>query len=178
MWTSLTLYTTTSQSEAVGRWLSCDMWCVGSEDSLLSLLLRVVIITLNNEVMWGIFSNLGEYCIYSIIILLFTIYFTFVQSDLQWFIHTFIHWWWWLPCKVPIRSSLGFSILPKDTSTYRPGEWNQRPSDKKTMALPLSHSKTNTKKCKSDVFDIDNPGYSLAPPLPSFLGYTNNNSCS
>ena len=28
-----------------------------------------------------------------------------------------------------IRSSLGFSTLPKDTSTCRPGESNQRPSD-------------------------------------------------
>ena len=39
-----------------------------------------------------------------------------------------------------IRSSLGFSILPKDTSC-RPGWSNQRPSDNKTQALPLSHSR-------------------------------------
>ena len=29
----------------------------------------------------------------------------FVQSDIQLFIHTFIHWWWWLPCKVPASTS-------------------------------------------------------------------------
>ena len=29
-----------------------------------------------------------------------------------------------------IRSSLGFSILPKDTSTYRQGESDQQPSNK------------------------------------------------
>ena len=39
-----------------------------------------------------------------------------------------------------IRSSLGFSILPKDTLTRRPGEYNQRSSDNKMLALPLSHS--------------------------------------
>ena len=33
-----------------------------------------------------------------------------------------------------IRSSLGFSILPKDTLTCRPGEQN------KTLAPPLTHS--------------------------------------
>ena len=37
--------------------------------------------------------------------------------------NSYIHWWQWLPCKVLIRSSLGFSILPKDTWTCRPGEW-------------------------------------------------------
>ena len=42
-------------------------------------------------------------------------------------IHIFIH----------IRSSLGVSILPKDTSTCRPGESNQRPSYNKMLALPL-----------------------------------------
>ena len=36
-----------------------------------------------------------------------------------------------------IRSSLGFSILPKDISTCRPGESNQGPSDSKTLVLPL-----------------------------------------
>ena len=40
-----------------------------------------------------------------------------------------------------IRSSLGFSILPKDTLTCTPGETNQRPSHNKTLALPLSHSR-------------------------------------
>ena len=39
-----------------------------------------------------------------------------------------------------IRSSLGFSILPKDTSICQPEEWNQRPSNDKMLALPLSHS--------------------------------------
>ena len=39
-----------------------------------------------------------------------------------------------------IRSSLGFSILPKDTSTGRPGELNQRTSSNKTLALPLNHN--------------------------------------
>ena len=42
-----------------------------------------------------------------------------------------------------IRSSLGFSILPKNTSTCRPGESNQWTSDNKTLALPLSHSCQN-----------------------------------
>ena len=36
-----------------------------------------------------------------------------------------------------IRSSLGFSILPKDTLTCRPGESNQQPSSNKMLALPL-----------------------------------------
>ena len=40
------------------------------------------------------------------------------------------------------RCSLGFSILPKDTSTCRPGESNQWPSNNKTLALPLIHSRT------------------------------------
>ena len=40
-----------------------------------------------------------------------------------------------------IRSRLGFSILPKDTSTCRPRESNQRPSDNKTLAPPLSDSR-------------------------------------
>ena len=40
-----------------------------------------------------------------------------------------------------IRSSLGFSILPKDTSTCRTGESNQQPHKNKTLALPLSHSR-------------------------------------
>ena len=39
-----------------------------------------------------------------------------------------------------IRSSLEFSILPKDTSTFKPEESNQLPSVKKMQALPLSHS--------------------------------------
>ena len=43
-----------------------------------------------------------------------------------------------------IRSSLGFSILPKDTSTCRQGESNQRPLYNKMLALPLIHSHTNT----------------------------------
>ena len=29
----------------------------------------------------------------------------FVQSNLQQFIQTFIHWWRWLPCKVPTSTS-------------------------------------------------------------------------
>ena len=37
-----------------------------------------------------------------------------------------------------IRSSLGLSLLPKDTSTCRPGESNQLPSNKMMPALPLS----------------------------------------
>ena len=36
-----------------------------------------------------------------------------------------------------IKSSLGFIILPKPTSTCRPGESNQRPSNNKTLSLPL-----------------------------------------
>ena len=39
-----------------------------------------------------------------------------------------------------IRNSLAFSILPKDTSTCRPWESNQQPSDNKTLALPLRQS--------------------------------------
>ena len=39
-----------------------------------------------------------------------------------------------------IRNSLGLSILSRDTSNCRPGELNQRLSDNKTLALPLSHS--------------------------------------
>ena len=31
-------------------------------------------------------------------------------------------------------------FLPKDTSARRPAESNQRPSDNKTLAPPLSHS--------------------------------------
>ena len=38
-----------------------------------------------------------------------------------------------------IRSSLEFSNLTKDTSTCKPGESNQRPSNNKTLALTLSH---------------------------------------
>ena len=34
-----------------------------------------------------------------------------------------------------IRSSLGFSILPKDILTCRPGESNRQPSDDRTLAL-------------------------------------------
>ena len=34
-----------------------------------------------------------------------------------------------------IRSSLGFSISPKDTLTQRPGEWDNK--DNKALALPL-----------------------------------------
>ena len=41
-----------------------------------------------------------------------------------------------------IKSSLGFSILPKDTSTCRLGELNQHPSNYKMLALPLSHSRS------------------------------------
>ena len=57
--------------------------------------------------------------------------------------NSFIQWWWWLPCKVPTSTSgavLGFSILPKDNSTYLSGELNQGPSNNKTLALPSSHS--------------------------------------
>ena len=39
-----------------------------------------------------------------------------------------------------IRSRLGFSILPKDTSTCTPGESNQQPSNNMSLALALSHS--------------------------------------
>ena len=39
-----------------------------------------------------------------------------------------------------IRSSYGFSILPKDTSKCRPGESNQQSSDNKTLAEPQSPS--------------------------------------
>ena len=36
-----------------------------------------------------------------------------------------------------IRSSLGLSILPKDTLTRKRGESNQQPSDDKTLALQI-----------------------------------------
>ena len=45
------------------------------------------------------------------------------------------HWWWGLTWNMLTSSSgdsLEFSILPRDTSTCRPGESNQRPSDNKT----------------------------------------------
>ena len=45
-----------------------------------------------------------------------------------------------------IRNSLGFSVLPKDTLICRPGETNQRPSDDKTLALPLSHRRPKDKQ--------------------------------
>lgn len=66
-------------------------------------------------------------------------------------IHTaFIHWWQWLlmqGANLHIRSSLGFSILPKDTSTWRPGESIQRTSDNKMLALSLSPSCTTQHMC-------------------------------
>ena len=40
-----------------------------------------------------------------------------------------------------ISVSLGFSIFPKDTSTCRPGESNQRPSDNKMLAVRLNDSR-------------------------------------
>ena len=55
----------------------------------------------------------------------------------------------WLPCKVPTSTSGAvsgqFSVLPSDTSTCRPGEMNQRPSDNKTLTLSLSHPTNHTK---------------------------------
>ena len=55
----------------------------------------------------------------------------------KYFIHTFIHWWWWLPCKVLTSTLgvLGFSILPKYSSTCRPRILNQWASDNKTSTL-------------------------------------------
>ena len=41
-----------------------------------------------------------------------------------------------------IRSRFGFSILHKDTSTCRPGDLNQRPSDNKTLA-PAAQTTTS-----------------------------------
>lgn len=35
----------------------------------------------------------------------------------------------------------GLCILPKDTLTCRPEESNPKPSDKKTLVLPLSHGR-------------------------------------
>ena len=40
-----------------------------------------------------------------------------------------------------MRSRLGFSIMPKDTSKCRPGQSNQWPSDNKLLPLPLNHSR-------------------------------------
>ena len=75
----------------------------------------------------------------------------FVQSNIQKFIHTFIHWWLWLPRKVPtsnIRSS----------STCRPGGSNQWPSNNKMLTLPLIHSpppeNTEKKKIICDQYNI------------------------
>ena len=54
-------------------------------------------------------------------------------------IHTrILNWWRWIPCDQHMRSSLGFSILPKVTSTCRPGESNQRPSDNKLLLLLIT----------------------------------------
>ena len=47
-----------------------------------------------------------------------------------------------VPCKVPTSRSgavWGFSVLPKDTSTNRPRELNQQPSNIKTPALSTIH---------------------------------------
>ena len=43
-----------------------------------------------------------------------------------------------------IMSRLGFSILPKNTSTCRLGESNQWTADNKTQALPLCHNHLHT----------------------------------
>ena len=40
--------------------------------------------------------------------------------------------------KANINQFLGLSILPKDILTCRPEESNQRPSDNKVLALPLT----------------------------------------
>ena len=56
-----------------------------------------------------------------------------------------------------IRSSLGFiifSILPKDTSTCRPGESNPRHSDNKTLALLLSHSRLVQQVCRMNPWRV------------------------
>ena len=52
------------------------------------------------------------------------------------------------------RSSLGFSVLPEDTSTCRPGEWSQRPSDNETLALVLSHGRQIQNFQLKDLGDI------------------------
>ena len=59
-----------------------------------------------------------------------------------------------------IRSSLGLSILPKDTPTSR-AALNQRPSDNKALALPLIHS------CPQNVILKGNVSY-----LPKVLDTT------
>lgn len=51
---------------------------------------------------------------------------------------SFTHWWWRLTCRPAHQDQV--QGLPKDTSTCRPGESNQRPSDYKMLALPLRHS--------------------------------------
>ena len=45
-----------------------------------------------------------------------------------------------------IKSSSRFSILPKEMSTYRRGESNQRPSNNKTLGSTQSHSHPHTKQ--------------------------------
>ena len=73
-----------------------------------------------------------------------------------------------------IRSSLEFSILPKDTSTCRPGDPNQRPSDNKMLALPLSHSRPWSGQVYKMIFIADfAEGHPMATKKPCLLDILN-----
>ena len=62
-----------------------------------------------------------------------------------------------------IRSSLGFSMLPKDTLTCRPGELNQRTSNNKMLALPQRQVDVHhcVRQCELFKDPIVEPGDSL-----------------
>ena len=90
---------------------------------------------------WWIKSQLSFSC-KKITYLLFT--FRAFSSNLHQFIHTFIHWWQWLPCKVLTSTSgtVWSSVsCPRTLWHADQGNQKQRPSDNKTLALPLSHSR-------------------------------------
>ena len=55
------------------------------------------------------------------------------------------------PKQLSVISSLGFSIMPKVSSTCRPAASNQRPSGNKALALPLIHSCTQNVVLKGNV---------------------------
>ena len=60
--------------------------------------------------------------------------------------------------------------MPKDTSTYRPRESNQRPSYNKTLALPLSHS--HNLYCAGQLWTICKiNGWGKQLPLPKCSKY-------
>ena len=60
-----------------------------------------------------------------------------------------------------IRGSLGFSILPKDTSTSRAGELNQWPSTNKTLALTPEPRPVKTNQRKTDKLQTNWGGHTI-----------------